>query len=558
MPVRVLLSILLVLLFTGCAASRNSSDAVLPAGQLQSASGLPTLADLPDSPAVRQSSSTFALEQNGVEAATQSLTAIPDADKLLLPSGSNFTSWGIWSFDAGYNYPTQISVVMNLAGEDSAWVALSNYETGRWEFHGPYSSGIAIELDSRYKSAGRGFSCAVLTEGGSSATVQKLVLTTDDGWEVLDLQQTLEGSSLSLLSAAMIDNRPAVAFLSPDGVISFLHADDPLAPTLADWPASAAALFGGVQEMPALSLAEVNGKPALAFITQDGSWSLHFAASTTAAGAAADWQLSPSSIDSGTAYQPEVSLAEVQGRPAIAFVSSADHLEYVRSKTSDGLGAADWDDRIVIEENDTVNEHFDSPRLVNIRGKPFVSYLRNPGQVLAVSSTADGGGKLADWSKPDVISRWQDGDWVEHSTFLHDGNPVHFHMHDESASGNDKLFLVLADTFPTEEGWEYRRLARESYSLASAFPSGTEINSLPAVAYRNSSKLIYSFTDPEAHPQNPYYDWEHQEVDDGSQHSAIFAVALLENTEGQPCIVYSAFDDNLQQHRLWYAVRSEH
>ncbi|MEZ5337610.1 MAG: hypothetical protein R3F46_05040 [bacterium] len=551
------LPILILMLAITCSCGARQA---VPAGNgtpvtapgTESQHGLPALDTL------RNPSISYSHEQDGSMAAQQSLTAIVDGSELSLPSGSNFASWGIWSFDCGYDYPTLLNAVVDVPDGDEFWLAVSDYDSGRWRFSGPYGSGVAIELSSANRSPLNLLHVAVLTGGGSSVSVQKLVLSSDNGWKVLDLGIPMTGLLWESMAGCLVDGLPAVAYCDTSGGVSYLRATDPVADDMGDWQQPPVQVAVESTYIIGLSLAAIGGKPALAYALGDPCQATKFSSSSTVEAQPGDWLPAAVEIDSGSggAYGG-TSLVDLQGHPALAFISTGRHIEFVRSTTPFGADSADWGNRLIVMEHAQSSDTYQYPQLVLDRGKPFITLIRQHGETVAVASETAFGGKPADWSKPAVISRWQDGNWGEHSTFLFEGDPVCFDC-DFSVQPQDEAFLwfVLSDSNPAVSGWEGRRNAGTIASQPYLLPSGASVGGLPAVAYRGSSSVGLRFTFSDPLSEFPHVYWVEQEVSNGQLHDGISCIRLLENSAGQPCIFFCAHDSEIG-YKLMYAVRRE-
>lgn len=542
-------AILILLLLASCG---TGSESLKSTGQLP-ATEFPALDTL------RATSLATDQEQTGSEAVQAASTSILDGNKLQLPSGSNFSSWGIWSFACGYDFPTQLSFVMEVPAGSEYWVAVSDYSSGRWSFSGPYTAGVAVDVDSGNRSPALNLHCAVLTAGGSTASVQKIVLTTDSGWEVLDLGIELKSNSLENLSAAWVDGQPAVAYVSPGGELRYLRASTPLGQSIFDWPASGSTVLDGITKLQDISLAVVDGKPCIAVISgEPDNWSMRFASSSTAAGFPQDWQEHDGPIDSGTNYAPMLSLADVGGRPAVAYVATSGELMYRRSKTADGTTAGDWDSAVAVEEIDEANEHIERPQLFVERGKPAVSYIGHSQQLYLRRSDSTSGAKLSDWLPRNTVGTWDTGDWEDHAHFILDGELCLMAYDDTfgSSSEDDFIHFFYGDGDEKQPGWEGHKVIDDISGSFHVALSAASVSGMPAACYKSDygPELTYTFADPQS-ISYPHI-WEHQVVNSELNHGQLLDSDLFENAEGEPSIIYSAYN-NVDAHSLYFAFRRE-
>ena len=118
------------------------------------------------------------------------------------------------------------------------------------------------------------------------------------------------------------------------------------------------------------------------------------------------------------------------------------------------------------------------------------------------------------------------------------------------------IWFVNADSSSAIVGWEDRRNVGSTSGLSTLLHSAAGIGGLPAVAHRSMSGvgLLFTFSDPLS--AFPYGSWVEQEVSNGLLHDGISCIRLIENSAGQPCIFFCAYDNEIG-YKLMYAVRRE-
>lgn len=122
------------------------------------------------------------------------------------------------------------------------------------------------------------------------------------------------------------------------------------------------------------SLAEVDGNPAIAYCRDfDGNSTVQYVRSTTSSGfAAADWSQKVTVDD---AAFTSASLAVVDGHPALSYIS-ADFKEvvYVRASTLTGAAGADWGGKVTVEDEMPLGHFGNKSELAASGSSPVVSY----------------------------------------------------------------------------------------------------------------------------------------------------------------------------------------
>jgi PKD repeat protein len=199
-------------------------------------------------------------------------------------------------------------------------------------------------------------------------------------------------------SLAEINGKPGIAYEYIDALMNkryvhYAYATTATGGNASDWqivtlPSSGAALNGGL-----MSLAEIDGNPAVAY----NSTSLAYARSSSATGgSAADW--SPIQPVNGTlGFTDSVSLCEISGHAAMAFDSSSNVLSYTYSSTVDGTNQADWSSPVQVDptSNGGLGRFFS---LAEVSGSPAIGYSSSDGHARYARANDATGASAGSWS----------------------------------------------------------------------------------------------------------------------------------------------------------------
>lgn len=172
-----------LIVMTGCG---RGLFAATPAASLPDATTrFPGLPALPYGAADTGSTRGVSLAADNVEtgSAASSLStsgsSINGTQLNLAPVTAGSPAWGLWSWGVfgAADSPSQLMTEV-ASGAGSYWVLLSNYGTGRWEVHGPFtgSATIAYTAASNYVSPAGGSYAAIVVAGTDSLAVNSLNL----------------------------------------------------------------------------------------------------------------------------------------------------------------------------------------------------------------------------------------------------------------------------------------------------------------------------------------------------------------------------------------------
>lgn len=515
-------------------------DSPIAAGPLQ----------LPAFPAHRQGSALFPLEQTGKMAVERALTAFDDGDSLKLVSLPVLASWGIWTFDPGLNYLDELQIQISTSQDDEAWLALANYDSGRWELKGPYASEISalkLSLGPQHLSPKGKFSCAVIAADGAEIFVDSLTLTTDDGWRIVDLGMQ-PYPWLPSVDIALVDGHPAILASSIDlAKLYYVRASDPMGDEAGDWGEPIVLQEDLCYDV---NLELINGNPAVAM--EELGKLVYMRSSTPGGESLLDWS-SPVTIDKNySGVTATNSLAEVQGRPALAYYSSNAELSYVRSATAEGTAAADWEDPISILSDQEYNGQ--APQLQVLAGRPAILFHSEsqPKTLNLLPSESITGADASDWDIAGLLTL-DNGAYSPDLLPIGNGAAISY-----VSPGGSLKFNHAADASPAEIGnWDV------PVQFANAFSGGAEldmelIGGVPAIAYSvshgDASWVSLHFALPDTQGNPPYANWIEMEVD--PEMDIANRRCRLVDVNGQPGIVYiSSSTTPFVSHTVKYAVR---
>ncbi|MCB1187580.1 hypothetical protein KDL29_10490 [bacterium] len=141
------------------------------------------LNDLPELPDGRLASQLVEQAVSGSTyiAASDNILEMPPALWLNALAQPNGLQWSQYGFDLQGQAPLSVSIDMSNGQGSVAFVALADYDSGRWEIHGPYSDDCELANDdARYISPADTVFVAVLAPAGNDVTVNGLLFSTDD------------------------------------------------------------------------------------------------------------------------------------------------------------------------------------------------------------------------------------------------------------------------------------------------------------------------------------------------------------------------------------------
>ena len=276
-----------------------------------------------------------------------------------------------------------------------------------------------------------------------------------------------------------IDGRPAIAYyIKSTGDLGY--AINSAADASGSWTTVTVDAAGDCGNH--LSLALIDGKPAVAYQLA-GDDDLRYAYSSTVDGAGvADW--TALTVDSVSRIVRTCSLAEVNGKPAIAYYDfTAGFLRYAYSSEPDG--SSGWTSIIPEETLFTGNQC----SLLMVEGKPAIAYAWSGQSYLAYaySNTVDGAA-VEDWDTANLIDDTT-GVAVSTSLALINGRPAVAHLFGAGSADTDVRYTFTGEVGGHDpQQWATRVVQTGmSQSGASFWTSLAQVGSGPAIAYYDST-----------------------------------------------------------------------
>jgi len=517
-----------LLAFAGCVSKPQVETSEPGAMDRVLAGGLPLLPD------DRETSSTNVSEVNGKDTFERSLNAVDDDTALELISGADDLSWGLWRFNPPLAAIVSIQVVMDVPDGEEAYIALSNYANGVWDFDGPLSAGKSVTPDDdEHRSAEGNLYLAVIAWGGDVPIVHKLVLTTDDGWVIVTVDSADNVGGFT--SMALIDGRPAISYHDyTHGHLKYASSSTITGSDAGDW--SAVTVDSSPDVGTYTSLALVEGQPAISYYDATNE-ALRYARRNP--GPPVTWTLvTVDTNDFGTSVGKYNSLAVVNGKPFICYFDDTyDDLRHAVSLTTTGTNEEDWN-TFITDSDGEVGRHCS---LTVVDGKAAVSYYDQSGGRL----------KYRWFSNPAKVTVYGSGDAGSYASLaVVAGNPaISFH-----GSSSSALMYARSSTTLGTDGWDWNTICVHQEGNTGRHTSLAVVDGRPAISYQtldafglwvNALMFSWASTATGTSPE----DWDTIVLEVGLTG---YYTSLLE-VDGKPAISYHGGPAN----DLMYAIRME-
>jgi hypothetical protein len=102
-------------------------------------------------------------------------------DSIIIPSADGALAYAMYSFNTGGYDPEKLEVGLSVSANGTAWIGVSDFVAGAWQFHGPYTSPASIDLNGYgYLSDTGQFYVVIVSFNGAAVTCDHLVLTYDN------------------------------------------------------------------------------------------------------------------------------------------------------------------------------------------------------------------------------------------------------------------------------------------------------------------------------------------------------------------------------------------
>jgi hypothetical protein len=435
---------------------------------------------------------------------------------------------------AGYQCPPIIIHVTPSRGVEGATVEFRaslfgskplNYS---WDFGGGATPNLSYDAMPEVTLGDPGsYDAALLVNnvyGDDVFSFTLRVLSGEPRWRTVTVAS--EGGVGSSSSLIVVVGFPAIAYNDDtEGAVKYVRATDSWGSSWGSPVTMDASTSGG-----SISLAIINGNPAVSFLTASFNGTLKYVRAADAAGSV--WG-SPVTIDECSDLTRGASLAIVNGNPAISYQGDS-HLKYVRASDVDG---SEWDSIMIVD--DTWLSGSDSSLTV-VNGSPAISYYMG-GLCYARADSPDGG----TWTVLSIISDSAIGNWT--SQGIVDGYPaVSYYVSISMEAPSEGALGFIRATDADGTSWSSpQTLDDGSGGDVGQWGHLAIVNGNPAVSYLDDTNdwLKYARAQ-DAQGEN----WGLPEVVDDSGH--IGGATWLSEVNGCPAISYCDTYD----HDLLYAV----
>ena len=330
-------------------------------------------ATLPPLPPDRTATFTsIVLVQDGNDWVSRDLsghTADTESFEVFSPPAGEL-AWAMYSFYCGSHITKDILVSLQPGGK-GIYVGYSDYTSGRWKFAGPYSipaqpvppDSITIDIDNAKLSPLGNMHVLVAVAGGSAGAVLEQLGISVHNWQ--DGEMNLAAQNTISMSLAEIAGRPAIAYVEEGGKLKFIRA------SMSDgssWDAPVTVDDGPFGTLWSVSLADIAGRPAIAAQFQGVGGSLQFIRALDANGT--NWPGFTTTVASSASdfyFGINPSLASLKSKTAIAFRGTDSSVAYAVNNV-DASGA--WFTLKV----DDANKSATYPTLRLVNGHPAICF----------------------------------------------------------------------------------------------------------------------------------------------------------------------------------------
>ncbi|MCB1215746.1 hypothetical protein KDL44_00010 [bacterium] len=305
-----------------------------------------------------------------------------------------------------------------------------------------------------------------------------------------------DSNDMRSISLNVIAGNPAIAYISNGAFeMRYVRAGDSRGQTLGDWPNPVVGLRPATGLDEGFSLIECNGNPAIAFRINGN---LAFIRATSGAGTGdtgADWADPALVLTSGVAVDSAPDLALIDGNPAIAFLNGASaQAHYIRASTASGALLADWSMAAVNVSG--AHQVFGAPQLAEVQGNPAISYVSNESQGLRYTRSTSSDGALAgDWPVGAIVDGFAFQGLLSHDLAVAGGRPVI--AYDDNLFGQHTNLRIATDELGTGWGPEWLVAPQSDRShVANLNIRLADLGGLPAVYVSHGTyglAAVYTF-----------------------------------------------------------------
>lgn len=519
------------LVFLCCTCSR-------PAPSLQSGGTLaqrssPWQLSLPPLPAdaLRQATAEEPVSLAGAGATAMSGGAQVVDTTAVLPAGPGKTEWAYYALPTAGSEPLRVEGAV-LQGGGKAWVGVSDYSRGCWDFRGQ-PDGVAFSYPATADNVSPAYYVYVLVVAHDevSATVMAVSLIVDrPGWVIHTVDDLSSPGRHVKLFADGPGGYPHLVYLdAADQNLKLARATTVLPTDAGDWVKHTVdSRFSPNKLMPPLDAQFISGKPAIVYGEYDGQILRYARAMLPQPASSMDWVMMTLD-DQASSLNRQAALCEVGGLPQVAFTRSLAGGNWLAvTDTAEPL-PVDWGLHPFTADSTTY-----SPSMAERDGTPAMAYLEATATgyqihyALALSSSPGG---VSDWPFIDVYSTsqmFQAGRtclvFAPHGT---DQCPAVSFIH-----GSPYQLMVLRAIAPNpgELDWDWNLLDTSGVSLASL---GVASNRITAAWYNTGTQALTMAWAKDQEPSGDA-DWDYTNIEVG----LTVTYLSLATVAGLPTVAY--------------------
>ena len=385
--------------------------ALLPAAARHSSAGDAADVRLPALDMLRSVSNTGDAEQDGSAAWMTGGNAAANGTEMEYGTvNGTVAGWSIHCFDLAD--PFSKATVNLTAALGGVYIAVADFQTGRWDFSGPFAGNRQLELDNTANRSGAGnlFIAVLATRDNSSLQSISVDGGGSGGEGYFDASLGIDMGEFVDLS--VVNGRPAVAcYDSTNQKLMYIRANDA---TGSSWDSA-------VYPDPATScglnpsLAVINGRPAIAYESfENGTLDLKYVRAADDDGTS--WG-SPQGIVFATSFGYFPQLREVDGSPAVGFTHDLvvpGSLKFLRANDSTG---SSWGFPV----NVASGAAFAQIDMEIVNGNPALCWTSSDAESVHYLRSSDAQG--SSWGSPLTIEGSLAGSY-EASLAIVDGKPA--------------------------------------------------------------------------------------------------------------------------------------
>lgn len=335
-------------------------------------------------------------------------------------------------------------------------------------------------------------------------------------------------SSGSWSSLCVIGENPGVSYYDAvNGDLKYSHATVKLPSEASEWEhhtVDAEGIVGSFQT----ALAEVGGKPAIAYYNNTRAILQYAAASVTYPSSPSDWAIHV--VDQTSSVGLHSSIIIFNGRPAIAYQDQRlKDIRLAQALVTEPASTADWNISVVESDGDL---GLDGMCLYEINGTMVLAYQNHSTGSLrfARALTAQPNGN-SDWAIHDVDTGINLGKWASMASLA--GRPAISYL--DALRGNLKFARALVPLPQSSNDWIVA-VVDGSQHVANFGTSLTIFNDRPLIAYRDDVESILKVAEALVILPDTTADWSILPLDNKPSSGYYPSIAVV---GGMPAITYN-------------------